>query len=48
MLDHLSDIRILLFTLEFKDEEVFGLYNSLYKAYINLADNDFETVTDHL
>lgn len=36
------------FSKAFKDEEVFGLYNSLYKAYVNLADNDFEAVTDHL
>ena len=48
LLDRLGDMRILRFNPGFEDSDVFRLYNSLYKAYVNLADNDFEAVTDHL
>lgn len=48
LIDELDALRILLFTPGFRDKDVFGLQNSLYKAYENLSDIDYELVKKHL
>ena len=48
LIDELDALRVLLFTPGFKDKDAFGLQNSLYKAYENLAEIDYELVKQHL
>ena len=48
LLDEIDLLREILFLPDFQDKEEFGLQNSLYKAYENLARNDYELVKDHL
>ena len=48
LLDELENLRILLFTPGFQDKGDFGLHNSLYKAYQNVANTDFIAVKGHL
>lgn len=48
LIDELDALRILLFTPGFKDKDSFGLQHSLYKAYENLAEIDYELVKKHL
>ena len=48
LIDELGALRILLFTPGFKDNTTFSLQNSLYKAYMNLAQDNYELVKKHL
>ena len=48
LIDVLDALRILLFTPGFEDKEAFGLQHSLYKAYENLSEIDYELVKQHL
>ena len=48
LIDELDALRMLLFTPGFKDKDDFGLQHSLYKAYENLAEIDYELVKKHL
>lgn len=48
LIDELDSLRILLFTPGFKDKDILGLCDSLYKAYENLAEIDYELVKKHL
>ena len=48
LIDELDALRVLLFTPGFKDNDAFGLQNSLYKAYENLVEIDYELVKQHL
>ena len=48
LIDELDALRRLLFTPGFKDKDAFGLQHSLYKAYENLAEIDYELVKKHL
>lgn len=48
LIDELDVLRVLLFTPGFKDKDAFGLHHSLYKAYENLAEIDYEVVKKHL
>lgn len=48
LIDELDFLRILLFTPGFKDKDAFGLQHSLYKAYENLSEIDYELVRRHL
>ena len=48
LLEELGMLRILLFTPGFKDKNIFGLQHSLYKAYENLSETDYELTKRHL
>ncbi len=48
LIAELDALRVLLFTHGFKDKETFGLYHSLYKAYENLSEIDYDLVKRHL
>lgn len=48
LIDELDAIRVLLFTPGFRDKDTFGLHHSLYKAYENLSEIDYELVKKHL
>ena len=48
LLDEIDLLREILFLPDFQDKKEFALQNSLYKAYENLARNDYELVKDHL
>ena len=48
LIEELDALRMLLFTPGFKDKDAFGLYESLYKAYENMAEIDYELVKSHL
>ena len=48
LIDELNALRVLLFTPGFKDKDAFGLQHSLYKAYENLSEIDYELVKQHL
>ena len=48
LIDVLGALRVLLFTPGFKDREHFGLQESLYKAYENISQVDYELVKEHL
>ena len=48
LIDELDALRVLLFTPGFKDKDAFGLQHSLYKAYENLSEVDYELVKQHL
>ena len=48
LLEEIDLLREILFLPGFQDKKEFGLRNSLYKVYENLARNDYELVKDHL
>ena len=48
LLDEIGLLREILFMPSFQDKKEFGLQNSLYKAYENLARNNYDLVKAHL
>lgn len=48
LVDEIDLLREILFMANFKDKKDFGLYNSLYKAYENMARADYLLVKNHL
>lgn len=48
LLDDIDHLREILFLPDFRDKKDFGLQNSLYKAYENLARTDYMLVKEHL
>jgi hypothetical protein len=48
LLPHLYSLLLLLFTPDFRDADSFGLFNSLYSAFKNIAEADFGTVRNML
>lgn len=48
LLDELDSLKDILFLPGFQDVKIFGLYNALYKAYDNIARQDYPLVKCHL
>ncbi|MDR2571262.1 MAG: metallophosphoesterase [Oscillospiraceae bacterium] len=48
LLPYLSELLHMRFASDFKDADSFGLYNSLYSAFKNIAESDYEEVKSFL